>query len=191
MLINEIRKPKSQKRPKARVGRGGKRGYSSGKGTKGQKSRSGHKIRPAVRDLLQRLPRLRGRGQHKNYPKSDTPVLIRLSDLEKLKIKEVSIPSLKTAGIITATNQKVKVVATGEIKSPITLKYVPVSAGAKQAIEKAGGKVIEKAKKQKAEKVEEKKEENPKAKEKKPVKAKKAPAKKAKSTAKPKPKAKK
>ena len=44
-----------------RVGRGGKRGKTCGRGQKGQKSRSGRKMRPAVRDLIQRLPKLRGK----------------------------------------------------------------------------------------------------------------------------------
>lgn len=44
-----------------RIGRGGKRGTTSGRGQKGQKSRSGHRIRPAVRDMIQRLPKLRGK----------------------------------------------------------------------------------------------------------------------------------
>jgi ribosomal protein L15 len=45
-----------------RVGRGGKRGTFSGKGTKGQHARAGHRIRPAERDFIQRLPKLRGVG---------------------------------------------------------------------------------------------------------------------------------
>lgn len=47
---------------KKRIGRGGKRGTYSGRGQKGQRSRAGRKIRPALRDLIQRLPKLRGAG---------------------------------------------------------------------------------------------------------------------------------
>ncbi|PIR97790.1 MAG: hypothetical protein COT89_02670 [Candidatus Colwellbacteria bacterium CG10_big_fil_rev_8_21_14_0_10_42_22] len=54
--ISPIHKNKSKKR----IGRGGKRGTYSGKGMKGQKSRAGHKIRPASRDLIQQIPKLRG-----------------------------------------------------------------------------------------------------------------------------------
>jgi len=54
--VQPIHKNKSKKR----VGRGGKRGTYSGRGMKGQKSRAGRKIRPAVRDLIQRTPKLRG-----------------------------------------------------------------------------------------------------------------------------------
>ncbi len=54
---------------KKRVGRGGSRGTYSGRGQKGQKARSGHKIRPAERDLIQRLPKLRGIGNRATFLK--------------------------------------------------------------------------------------------------------------------------
>jgi large subunit ribosomal protein L15 len=53
-------KPTTKNKSKKRIGRGGKRGTYSGKGMKGQKSRAGRKIRPAIRDLIQRTPKLRG-----------------------------------------------------------------------------------------------------------------------------------
>ena len=59
MRLHEL-KPFHPNKSHKRVGRGGKRGTTSGHGTKGQKSRAGHKIRPAERDLIQRLPKLRG-----------------------------------------------------------------------------------------------------------------------------------
>lgn len=55
-------KPDHARKTDKRVGRGGKRGTYSGKGTKGQHSRAGHRIRPAERDFIQRLPKLRGVG---------------------------------------------------------------------------------------------------------------------------------
>ena len=54
--------PLNSLKGKKRVGRGGKRGTYSGRGQKGQRSRAGRKIRPAMRDLIQRLPKLRGAG---------------------------------------------------------------------------------------------------------------------------------
>lgn len=65
MQLHEL-KPIHLNKTEKRVGRGGKRGTTSGKGTKGQSARTGHKIRPAVRDLMQRIPKLRG---VKNKPK--------------------------------------------------------------------------------------------------------------------------
>ncbi|MDP3901816.1 MAG: uL15 family ribosomal protein, partial [bacterium] len=74
--------PKHQpKKKKARVGRGGKRGTTAGHGTKGQKSRAGHRIRPAERDLIQRLPKLRG---FKNKPLKMPRRAISVGDLEKI-----------------------------------------------------------------------------------------------------------
>lgn len=59
MQLQDLKKEYKQK-SKKRVGRGGKRGTTSGHGTKGQKSRAGHKIRPAIRDLIIKLPKQRG-----------------------------------------------------------------------------------------------------------------------------------
>jgi large subunit ribosomal protein L15 len=59
MQLQDLKKEYKQK-DKKRVGRGGKRGTTSGHGTKGQKSRAGHKIRPAIRDLIIKLPKQRG-----------------------------------------------------------------------------------------------------------------------------------
>lgn len=61
MQLHQLKPLHPNKRPKPRVGRGGKRGTYSGRGQKGQRARAGHRIRPASRDLLQRLPKLRGR----------------------------------------------------------------------------------------------------------------------------------
>ncbi len=76
MQLHELQ-PITKSKSKKRVGRGGKRGTYSGKGMKGQKSRAGRKIRPAVRDLMQRTPKLRGaRNRKRNvaereYKKAD------------------------------------------------------------------------------------------------------------------------
>ncbi len=61
MQLHEL-KPNHPRTAEKRVGRGGKRGTFSGKGTKGQHARAGHKIRPAERDFIQRLPKMRGVG---------------------------------------------------------------------------------------------------------------------------------
>src|SRR3989338_6673813 len=59
MQIHEV-KPKLKKHAQKRVGRGGKRGTYSGRGIKGQKARAGHRIRPALRDVIKKIPKLRG-----------------------------------------------------------------------------------------------------------------------------------
>ncbi len=73
MQLHELKPNYSNKKGK-RVGRGGKRGTTSGHGTKGQKSRAGHRIRPAERDLIQRLPKLRG---FRNKPKRKKNKLVK------------------------------------------------------------------------------------------------------------------
>lgn len=131
---------------KTRVGRGGKRGTTSGRGQKGQKSRSGHKIRPAERDLIIRLPKLRGFAH-----KPTTSVLdINVKDIES-KFKKfatgnhvvlINLAALKEAKLISKNYRgKVKILSKGEITIPVTIKGLKLSASAKAKIEKAGGKV--------------------------------------------------
>ena len=129
MLLNEL-KPKNPLRKKAaRVGRGGKRGTYSGRGVKGQKARSGHRIRPAGRDYIQRLPKKRG---SKNKPLVSPIAVVNVGDLEK-----------KVSGnvIDKTTLPNTKILGDGEIKKAFNVKGVAVSASAKKKIEKAGGKI--------------------------------------------------
>ena len=96
--------PSSHKRVQ-RIGRGGKRGTTAGRGTKGQKSRAGNRRRPAERDLILRIPKMRG---FRNKPKTDTVTVFNLNVLsEKLKshVKagtplEIDVALLKTAGLL-------------------------------------------------------------------------------------------
>lgn len=79
MQIHQL-KPKTGLRSKKRVGRGDK---TAGRGTKGQKARAGHKIRPAIRDILKKLPKRRGRGKHAFRSFRTRPVVVRLTLIEK------------------------------------------------------------------------------------------------------------
>jgi len=132
MQLHQIKPGHPLQEKKTRVGRGGKRGTTSGHGTKGQKSRSGHRIRPAERDLLQRLPKLRGAGNRKKAVKL---LPVNVGDLEKLiSGNEVTRDLLGEA----------KILGGGELKKAFTIKGLPVSESAKKKIEAAGGKVSEK-----------------------------------------------
>src|SRR3990167_2141010 len=77
-------KSKTLKKNRKRVGRGGKRGTYSGRGMKGQKSRSGRRLKPAIRELIKRYPKLRG---YKFKPKIKSPkskiVIVNLDVLDK------------------------------------------------------------------------------------------------------------
>ena len=62
MQFHTLKRKTPNQKPKV-VGRGGKRGKTSGRGTKGQNARAGHKKRPELRDFIKRVPKLRGRGK--------------------------------------------------------------------------------------------------------------------------------
>jgi large subunit ribosomal protein L15 len=145
MQIHQIkRKTKNKKR--MIVARGGKRGKTAGRGTKGQKARSGHKIRPEIRDMIKRIPKLRGRGKNSNLSISDKPITINLMSLEaKFKNGDtVSRQTLIEKKIISNRNGKmpqVKILGVGDLTKKITLKGISVSESVKAKIEKAGGAI--------------------------------------------------
>lgn len=147
MKLFELKKDKAAKKVATRVGRGGKRGTTSGRGQKGQKSRSGRKMRPAERDLLIRIPKLRG---FRHTPVSDLSLVLNVSDLDK-KFKAnskvaaiVEMDSLKAVGLVPKRYfGQVKILGNGEITLPLTLRRLKVSKSAKEKIEKAGGKIAE------------------------------------------------
>ncbi len=130
-----------------RIGRGGKRGSYSGRGVKGQRSRSGHRIRPAERDLIIRLPKLRG---FRNKPKGEQGIVINLGTLaSKLKsyvegkgplaLNHELLKAMKLIG--KNFKGEIKILGEGEITFPVTIHGVKTSGSAKAKIEKAGGKV--------------------------------------------------
>jgi large subunit ribosomal protein L15 len=140
MQIHQIKKNKNNRKAR-QVGRGGTRGKTSGKGTKGQNARSGRKKRPEMRDIIKRLPKLRGRG--KNFLKSRfAPTrALTLATLDKnfTKGETINRVALMAKGLIG--NEPVKVLAGGELSKPLNLVGLAVSDGARAIIEKAGGKV--------------------------------------------------
>jgi ribosomal protein L15 len=81
-------KSKTQRKKAVKVGRGGKRGKTAGRGTKGQNARAGRKKRPELRDFIKRFPKLRGRG--KNQLKSRHDKLVGTALKEHLAAKKVS-----------------------------------------------------------------------------------------------------
>jgi len=137
---------KTTQSPKPRIGRSGKRGSYSGRGIKGQKSRAGHKIRPALRDLIIRIPKKRG---FRNKPTTEKSFVINLSNLASLKNKVgdksvlLDLATLRALKVVPMRfNGPIKILGDGNIDFPITLKGLKVSASAKLKVEKAGGKVV-------------------------------------------------
>ena len=128
---------------KKRVGRGGKRGKTSGRGHKGQNARAGAKKRPEERDLIKKLPKLRGRGKNLNTSTQTKPVAVNLADLQANFAKGdiVSLSALKTAGVIKKNIKEVKILGHGDINIALTVEKLPVSKTAAEAITKAGGTI--------------------------------------------------
>lgn len=129
------------------VGRGGTRGKTAGRGTKGQNARAGHKKRPEIRDFIKRLPKLRGRGKNLNTSIETKPLVVNLGDINKVfKAGDVvSLASLSEKGFIgkkASKNVKVKILGTGAFDKKLTFQKVALSASAKEAIEKAGGSIV-------------------------------------------------
>lgn len=129
------------------VGRGGKRGKTSGRGTKGQKARAGRKIRPEFRDVIKRLPKLRGRGKNSNKTIETKPTVINVETLEKhfLADEKVTVSTLLAKGIVvtgSGVSPKVKILGSGELTKKLSIEGCLVSVGARMKIEKVGGIVI-------------------------------------------------
>jgi large subunit ribosomal protein L15 len=141
MQFNNLQR-KTKRKVSAQVGRGGKRGKTSGRGTKGQKARAGHKIRPEIRDLIKHLPKLRGRGTNFLKSISAKPFAVNLSALEKSFAagETVTLASLREKGV-APKGTSVKILGTGEISKKITVEGCAVSASAKEKIEKVGGSI--------------------------------------------------
>src|SRR3990167_4243679 len=140
MFLNTIKPAFGAKCPKKRLGRGvgSGLGKTSGRGHKGQHARAGGSHKPGFEGgqmpLQRRLPKF-GFASRKAMVTAE----IRLSELNKLTESDVDMIVLKNANLITAGILTAKVFASGEIKKPITLRGVRVTAGAKKAIEAAGG----------------------------------------------------
>ena len=146
MQIHEL-KSKTERIKPQKVGRGGKRGKTSGRGTKGQKARSGHRMYPEIRDMIKKIPKLRGRGKNINKAFALNNASITLLSIENNfnAGERVTPQSLFDKGLIKKISGKfppVKILAKGEITKKITVKNCLVSETVKNAIVKAGGKIM-------------------------------------------------
>ena len=144
MELNSIKPQEGAKHAKRRVGRGigSGLGKTAGRGHKGQKSRSGgyHKVgfEGGQMPLQRRLPK---RGFKSHLLKYNAEIT--LSELQALGAAEVDVLSLKQAGLIPQIAKVVKVIKSGELSAKVVLKGIGATAGAKVAIEAAGGSLAE------------------------------------------------
>jgi large subunit ribosomal protein L15 len=142
MRLNTLKPAEGSKKTAKRVGRGigSGLGKTGGRGHKGQKSRSGgfHKVgfEGGQMPLQRRLPKV-------GFASRKAPFVaeIRLHELAKVEGDVVDLLSLKAANIISGQIAHAKVIASGELASPVTVRGLGVTKGARAAIEAAGGKV--------------------------------------------------
>jgi len=132
-----------------RVGRGGKRGKTSGRGHKGQKARAGHSIRPAIRDIIKKIPKLRGHGKNRARTVNDSkvsPEVVNLSVIDNhfQNGESVTPSTLLQKGLVKrqkGKNPTVKILGHGEITKSINIAGCSTSKSAEEKILKAGGKI--------------------------------------------------
>jgi len=148
MQLHDL-KPKTKRKPAKRIGRGGKRGKTSGHGHKGQLARAGNSTRPEMRDIIKKLPKLRGHGTNRARTVNENrvrPVVINVRALEATYEagEEVNPKTLLLKGLIEKKGKRtppVKILGTGELTKKFTVSRCYVSASAREKIEAAGGTV--------------------------------------------------
>ncbi len=142
MYLNTLQPAAGSKKKATRVGRGigSGIGKTCGRGHKGQHARAGgyHKVgfEGGQMPIQRRLPKFGFRSR-----KGRVTAEVRLHELAKLSADVVDLAALKAANVIAANIKYVKIIASGELKKPVTITGVKVTAGAKKIIEAAGGKV--------------------------------------------------
>jgi large subunit ribosomal protein L15 len=140
MQLNTLKPAEGSKKARRRVGRGigSGLGKTAGRGHKGQKSRAGgyHKVgfEGGQMPLQRRLPKRGFKSASLKYNAEIT-----LGELQRLAADEVDVLTLKKAGLVPQIAKVVKVIKSGELSKKITLKGIGATAGAKAAIEAAGG----------------------------------------------------
>ena len=131
MQINNLI-PKTKNKKTMIVGRGGKRGKTSGRGGKGQTARAGNKRRPEVRDFIKRVPKLRGRGKNSNKSIQTKAFVINLDAIEEM-YKSGDVVSIKTLtekkAVVTFQGKMptVKILGNGEITKKLTIEGLKIS----------------------------------------------------------------
>jgi large subunit ribosomal protein L15 len=148
MQLHELR-PTTPRKQSKRIGLGGKRGKTSGKGGKGQTARAGNSTRPEMREIIKKLPKLRGFGKNRAKTVNNeivAPIVVNVGDLEILENGVAVNPNTLVAmGIISSRRKKspkVKILGTGELTKKLTVTGCTFSTSAKEKIEKAGGTII-------------------------------------------------
>ena len=144
LRLNTLSPSPGSRKDAKRVGRGigSGLGKTAGRGHKGQKSRSGGKVRPGFEGgqmpLQKRLPKYGFTSRV-----SRTTAQVRLGELNGVQSDVVDLEALKAADVIRQDVLRVRVFLSGEVTRPLTVKGLAVTKGVREAIEQAGGKVEE------------------------------------------------
>ncbi len=144
MRLNDLSPVEGSRFSSKRVGRGigSGLGKTSGRGHKGQHSRSGGKVKPGFEGgqmpLQRRLPKF-GFTSRKSLVRDE----VRLNELNGLNVDVIDLEALKAAGIVRKDTLYAKVVLSGEINRAVTLKGISATKGAAEAIKAAGGSIEE------------------------------------------------
>lgn len=142
MQLHELKPLHKKKNPK-RVGRGGKRGTYSGRGIKGQKARAGRRLKPVIRELIKKYPKIRGYRFKKVELR---PAIVNIETLEKkFQTGEMVNPRVllerKIIRRIKGRLPQVKILAKGKLTKKIIIENCQISKSAKEKIEKVGGQI--------------------------------------------------
>ena len=142
MRLNTLKPAPGSKKTGKRLGRGigSGLGKTSGRGHKGQKARSGgyHKVgfEGGQMPLQRRLPKVGFSSRRSRFVAE-----LNLHELGSVDTDAIDLLALKTAGLVDVQTDKVKVIASGEIKKAVTVRGISLTKGARAAIEAAGGKI--------------------------------------------------
>jgi len=148
MQTNDLKR--NTKNPKKKtIGRGGKRGKTSGRGHKGQGQHGSHGMRPQMRDIIKKFPKLRGHGKNRARTVNSgvsKPLVINLNFIDSNFENDsvVSPKSLVKAGLISLVKGKIpsiKILSNGEITKKVKVIDCEISKSAEEKILKVGGTV--------------------------------------------------
>lgn len=144
MRLNSLQPAIGSRTDAKRVGRGMGSGYGKtcGRGHKGQKSRSGGRIKPGFEGgqmpLQKRLPKFGFTSRI-----SRVSAEIRLAELAGVEADVIDLSALRAAGLVNSNVRRAKVFLSGKLDKAVKIKGLRITAGAKVALEAAGGQVVE------------------------------------------------
>lgn len=148
MQLNTL-SPRTKNKKNPPVGRGGRRGKTSGRGTKGQNARAGRKKRPEARDIIKKLPKRRGYGKNRARSVRTNRIAAAAVNLAALEAaytagETVSSATLLAKGLVRRAKGRApvaKILGTGSLTKALVVEKCAVSAAARAALLAAGGSV--------------------------------------------------